>query len=358
MTQNSFPPKKLSALDARYEAQKIAFAPVVFQCTVQLLRSGILQAISDAGAKGLSVHEAAIASKLSPYACSILMETALSSGSLSMQEERYQLTDVGYFLLNDEMTKVNLDFVEDVCYRPLAHLDASLRETRAAGLKEIGPWSTVYEGLSQLPEQVQKSWLAFDHFYSDNAFTEALPHLFFSDVSTLLDFGGNTGKWSLQCVRYNAEVQVTIADLPGQLAMARKNVAAAGFSDRVHMVPMDFLNPDLYSLPSGFDVVWMSQFLVCFPEDVIVRILSMARKALRPGGRILIMDTFWDEQKYDIAAYCLINTSPYFTSVANGTSKMYRLSELRAFAKQAGLQVSIVNPSLGHAHTLVCCTPL
>jgi ubiquinone/menaquinone biosynthesis C-methylase UbiE len=355
--QKMFEPKKMSALDARYEAQKIAFAPVVFQCAVQLLRSGLLQAIADAGATGLSTREASAKVGLTEYACAVLMETALSASMLSMENERYQLADVGYFLLKDDMTRVNLDFIEDVCYRPLAHLGASLAEARPAGLKEIGPWATVYEGLSQLPPRAQKSWLDFDHYYSDGAFSEALPHLFAKPVAKLLDFGGNTGKWAMRCMRYNSDVEVTIADLAGQIEMARKNVAAAGFASRFHTAPVDFLNPDNCSIPTGFDVVWMSQFLVCFPEDVIVRILTLAKKALKPGGRILIMDTFWDEQRVEIAAYCLINTSPYFTCVANGTSKMYRLSELRSFAAQAGLEVEMLNPRLGLAHSLVACTP-
>jgi cyclopropane fatty-acyl-phospholipid synthase-like methyltransferase len=214
----------------------------------------------------------------------------------------------------------------------------------------------VYEGLSQLPNQAQKSWLDFDHFYSDSAFSEALPHLFATPVARLLDFGGNTGKWAMRCMQHNSDVQVTIADLPGQLKMAKQNIAAAGFADRFHTAPVNFLDHNNCAIPTGFDVVWMSQFLVCFPEDVIVNILLLAKKALRCGGRILIMDTFWDEQKLDIAAYCLINTSPYFTCVANGTSKMYRLSELRSFASRAGLKVDVVCSRLGLAHSLVSCT--
>ena len=62
------------------------------------------------------------------------------------------------------MTRVNFDFTRDVCYQAAAHLDASLAEGRPAGLQTLGPWATLYEGLSALPEPARKSWLAFDHF--------------------------------------------------------------------------------------------------------------------------------------------------------------------------------------------------
>lgn len=82
-----------------------------------------------------------------------------------------------------------------------------------------------YEGLSQLPEQVQKSWFGFDHFYSDQSFGKALEIVFSHHPKRLLDIGGNTGRWATQCVQYNKEVEVTIVDLPQQLEMMRKQTA-------------------------------------------------------------------------------------------------------------------------------------
>ena len=59
-------------------------------------------------------------------------------------------------------------------------------------------------------------------YYSDNSFTEALEIVFANPVGKLLDVGGNTGRWALQCVGYNPEVEVTIMDLPQQLALMQK----------------------------------------------------------------------------------------------------------------------------------------
>ena len=72
------------------------------------------------------------------------------------------------------------------------------------GLKVFGGWPTIYEGLSQLPEQVQKSWFGFDHFYSDKSFSQALEIVFLPLTrNDLLDIGGNTGRWATRCVQYN-----------------------------------------------------------------------------------------------------------------------------------------------------------
>ena len=63
-----------------------------------------------------------------------------------------------------------------------------------------------------------------DHFYSDGSFPLVLPIIFKHNPKKIFDVGGNTGKFSLQCVRYDNDVSVTIVDLPQQVEMANKNI--------------------------------------------------------------------------------------------------------------------------------------
>jgi hypothetical protein len=74
---------------------------------------------------------------------------------------------------------------------------------------------------------------------------------------------------------------------------------------------------------------------------------------LAPKGQVLIMDTFWDRQRYDIAAYCLINTSPYFTAMASGNSKVYESSDYIRLAEEAGLRLLTVRDEIGYCHSLL-----
>src|SRR5690606_20933899 len=108
---------------------------------------------------------------------------------------------------------------------------------------------------------------------------------------TLLDVGGNTGKFSRRCAAFDPAVRITIADLPGQVGMATRNIREWGLEDRVGFHPVDLLSPDA-RLPNGQDAIWMSQFLCCFSEDEITGILQRCREALSDRGRIFILDTF------------------------------------------------------------------
>ena len=80
-------------------------------------------------------------------------------------------------------------------------LDKSIETGKPVGLKEFGEWDTIYEGLSSLPTQVQKSWFAFDHFFSDLAFPPALSKVYNGSIKKILDIGGNTGKWAIASAR-------------------------------------------------------------------------------------------------------------------------------------------------------------
>ncbi|MFZ4540178.1 methyltransferase [Propionivibrio sp.] len=355
-----FEPARLRGLAARFEAQKIAFGPVVFQCARVAWKSGLLAQIELSDKAGATVAELATYSSLSDYAISVVLESALSAGMVKRTDGRYTLTRVGDNILHDELTQINIDYIHDVCYKGLFLLEESLREEKPLGLKAIGDWPTIYEGLSELPEPARTSWFNFDHYYSDSAFSSALVHVFAQKPRRLMDIGANTGKWSLQCLQYDPELKMTLLDLPIQLARAQATLENAGVRDRADLHPINILDFDA-PFPGNMDAVWMSQFLTCFSIDAIGHIFRRASACLEHGGSVWVLDTFWDRQKYDIASFCLINTSPYFTPIASGNSKMYESKAIVTSAKANGLRLVDIVDGLGICHSLlrfVRCDPV
>ena len=171
----------------------------------------------------------------------------------------------------------------------------------------------------------------------------------------LLDIGGNTGRFALRCVGQDDNVRVTIADLPGQISMMRSNIAGASGEERIDAFPIDWLRLD-NTLPTDWtdlDVVWMSQFLDCFSEPEILSILQRTAQAMQPHTRLFILETLWDRQRFEPAAFCLTMTSVYFTAMANGNSKMYHSDRLFALIEQAGLSIASVHDHLGQGHSLI-----
>jgi hypothetical protein len=343
-----------TTLDAKLKAQQLAFGPMLFQAVRVLRDSGALEHLNGCGKRGATDEQVAAAVQdLSLYAARILLEAGLAAGVLSLEEDgRYCITKAGFLVLRDPMTRVNFDFVHDVCYRGLFHLDEALRDGRPAGLATFGAWPTIYSGLAELPPQAKRSWFAFDHFYSDGVFSTVLPLVFASAPRRLVDVGGNTGKFAIACCGFSPEVHVTMVDHPGQLAKAREELVRCGLQARVTMHAMDMLDM-AQPLPPGQDAYWMSQFLDCFSEPQIVGILRRAAAAMAPQSQLFILETFWDRQRYEAARLSVIGTSIYFAAMANGDSKMYHSQRMRACIEAAGLKVAQEWDEIGVSHTLL-----
>ena len=326
--------EQLSAREAQRLAEFIAWGPVVFQASRLMVKWGILDMLRDAD-EGLTRQDICQKTGLSDYAVKCLLEASLCIGTIlaDTETDRYTLSKTGWFLLNDPATRVNIDFNHDVNYEGWFHL-----------------------GLSSLPPQVQKSWFGFDHFYSDSSFPEALKIIFDEHhVKSLYDVGGNTGKWALQCVGYNQEVEVTILDLPQQIGMMKENVKGKPGAERISGYGINLLDEQARfpKREGGLDAIWMSQFLDCFSMEEIVGILKRAKEAMTDDTRIYIMETLWDRQRFEPAAFCLTMTSLYFTAIANGNSKMYNTEDMEACIREAGLEIEQIHDHLGQGHSII-----
>ena len=355
--EKAYTKDQLSAREAQRLAEFIAWGPVVFQASRLMVKFGILQMILDSK-DGLTRAEIVEATGLSDYAVKCLLEASLCIGTLLVDPatDKFTISKTGWFVLNDPATRVNIDFNHDVNYEGWFHLEEALKEGRPAGLEHFGSWPTIYEGLSQLPPQVQKSWFGFDHFYSDSSFPEALKIIFDEHhVKSLYDVGGNTGKWALQCVGYNKEVEVTILDLPQQIGMMKDNVKGKDGAERISGYGINLLDEKALfpKREGGLDAIWMSQFLDCFSMEEIVGILKRAKEAMTPETRIYIMETLWDRQRFEPAALCLTMTSLYFTALANGNSKMYNTEDMEACIHEAGLEIETIHDHLGQGHSII-----
>ena len=360
---NKFKNDNIRAVDAKFEANKIAFAPLAFQAIKTMINLGILQAIEAADDEGISRKDLAEKTNVSEYGVGVLCEMALGMNVIKLTEdsvsdpktEKYKLGKIGWMLLEDDLCKVNFWFTNDICYEGAWDLEKSIVNGKPEGLKVFGDqWTTVYEALSTLPEKAKKSWFDFDHFYSDIAFPEALPIVFSKNPKTILDIGGNTGKWSITCCKYNPDVKMTICDLPGQTAVAEKNAAEAGFADRVSFSVGNVLHEST-KLPKDPDAVWMSQFLDCFSLHQVTKILKKVHEAANEKTNVWVLEPLWDQQKFEASSYALQGTSLYFTCIANGNSKMYRYQELVDAIEEAGFKLDCAHHNLGsNAYSLLC----
>ncbi len=97
MTHYSIDP--FNALDAKTEAQKLAFAPIVFQTAKSLRDLGILAALDEVKKEGLDAAAISQRTGISEYGVKVLLDMGLSAHIVMWQAPNYRLANLGYYLL-------------------------------------------------------------------------------------------------------------------------------------------------------------------------------------------------------------------------------------------------------------------
>ncbi len=348
--------KKMKMVEAKSLAQKIAFAPFSFQAIKTMVDLGILKLIDESLPDGISVEDIEKKLNLNHYTVSTLLEVGTFSEVVELKDNKYNITKIGQCFLYDTMTKVNFNFVNDVCYQGMFYLKDSFVNSKPEGLKCFGNWKTIYEGLSSLPEDVKKSWFDFDHFYSDNSFEQVIKIILESNPKRVFDIGCNTGKFETAMFKNGYTGKMVMIDLQKQLDMAKQNMEKINKVKHCEFFPTNILDASL-GLPNNPDVVLMSQFLDCFSLEEIVSILKKVKNVMLSETKVFILEPFWDKQKFEAAKLSLTHISLYFTALANGNSKMYSCNEMLECINKAGLRLSKKHENIGpFEYTLLECS--
>ena len=343
-------------VNALTEAQKIAFAPFSFQVVAAMLDFNILQELNKTPMTREQIIKKCGVTK---YTAATLLEAALCIGLVEKDEELvFSTTPLSEAFLFDSMTKVNFNFVKDVCYLGASELKNSFAKQEPVGLhKFFFDSKTIYPMLTQMPEQMKKSWYEFDHHYSDDCFDEVLKIIFENNPSDIFDIGGNTGKFERACLSFNQNCCVNMIDLGENIEAAKKNFD----SDRIKFHSLDILEkennlPLMKGNEKQKTAVFMSQFLDCFSEDQIISILNKVAEVSNEFTRVYILEPFIDNQQFDGARYSLSHISLYFTCMANGCSRMYNEADMLELVEKSGLKLLNKYNGIGkYDYTLLEC---
>lgn len=110
----------------------------------------------------------------------------------------------------------------------------------------------------------------------------------------LLDVGGGPGTYSMRLIAATPGLRSTVLDLPEVLAVTREIVEGEGYADRIELRPGNYLTDDF---GSGFDAVLLSGMMHRETADDCRLLLRKAAAALGPGGRIIVSDVFFEDDR-------------------------------------------------------------
>ena len=113
-----------------------------------------------------------------------------------------------------------------------------------------------------------------------------------SGCKKLLDIGGSSGGYCVGIRRVYPELSCVVFDLPEAAEVARQKIEESGESEHIAVEAGSFFERDL---PEGADVVLIANVLHLWIREDNVAILKMIYEALQPGGRVLVRETFFED---------------------------------------------------------------
>lgn len=157
----------------------------------------------------------------------------------------------------------------------------------------------------------------------------------------VLDVGAGAAPWSIALAAYDPACRVTALDVPDVLASTRAAVAEAGLTNRFHYLAADMLTAEV--TPSSYDLIMLGNVCHLFDPASNRRLLARLRPALRPGGRLAILDALPSDdpdQHRQLAHYTL------GLRLRTEAGTVHPLAAYRAWTTAAGYgQLSIVQVS-------------
>ncbi len=113
----------------------------------------------------------------------------------------------------------------------------------------------------------------------------------FAEHKRLLDVGGGEGRFLCSAGERYPHLELMMFDLPAVAARAEKNIADCGLSHRATAHGGNFFTADL---PKGADIVTLVRILHDHDDQKAAQLLTNIRRAIAPGGRLLIAEPLAD----------------------------------------------------------------
>ena len=109
----------------------------------------------------------------------------------------------------------------------------------------------------------------------------------FSEFDVVCDVGGATGNMLAEILSRHSRPRGILFDRPHVVRDAPALLKARGVDDRVTIEAGNFFE----SVPAGADIYVMSHIIHDWSEDQCATILGHCRRVIKPGGRLLIVET-------------------------------------------------------------------
>ena len=156
----------------------------------------------------------------------------------------------------------------------------------------------------------------------------------FKGAGTILDLGGGGGGYAAEFALSMPDAQVTLADLPEIIPIAKGHLEQKGLLERVELVAADFLQDGCGLGGRTFDCVFLSHILHDFEAPTASAIVTRAARLVRSGGKLVVLDVLVPDKGQNSPVEALFDLM-MLIEVPGGRSHL--ISDVSKWMESAGM---------------------
>lgn len=168
----------------------------------------------------------------------------------------------------------------------------------------------------------------------------------FSKYKTVCDVGGAGGALSMVLARQHQHLTLTSFDLTPVAPIAKRNVSAAGLSDRITIASGDFFKD---ALPRA-DVITLGNILHDWDAEQKQQLLGAVHAALPEGGVLIAIENVIDDERRKNAFGLLMSLNMLIETYGGFD---YTGADFAGWAKSAGFRDTRVLPLVGPTSAVI-----
>jgi SAM-dependent methyltransferase len=216
-------------------------------------------------------------------------------------------------------------------WRPWGRFLDTMRTGRPQTVPALG--AAIWDYYAQQPEEGAAFTNAM-HGFTSGVAQEVARVVDTSKAKLAVDIGGASGTLVHSLMTANPQLHGIILDLPDVVPSATAAAAALGLAERSSALAGDFFA----SVPEA-DIYLLKNILHDWDDGQSVRILENCRQAMRPGGRVIVVELILGEiGKPGPAPLMDLNMMVMLTG------RERTVSEYRALLKKAGFRLDKSSP--------------
>jgi 2-polyprenyl-3-methyl-5-hydroxy-6-metoxy-1,4-benzoquinol methylase len=263
-----------------------------------------------------TTDEVATAAKTDPRATEIILNALTALNLLKKQKDRFRNTSLASRFLVSGKPHYQGDILRhaNALWKSWSQLDTIVKTGKPAESPHDHP--AFIRGMHNIASLIAP---------------EVIKAVGLKGVKKAVDVGGGPGTYSMEMARQG--VAVTLFDLPETVAIARKMAKEANLTG-VTFKPGNVL---VDSLGTGYDLVFISQFIHAFSPEETRTIFAKAFAALKPGGRVAVQEFAIDASGTAPTQGALFSVNML---VQTPGGRCYSPTEIATLLKEAGFSAT------------------